>query len=154
MEVGLKDFQFSLQGVDDKGAASGKALTVKTDANGDAKFTLSYSEEDIGKTFTYTLTETDTGIKDMVYSTDSYTITIAVGLGEDGKTLTIDADVTKDGKAAQAIAFENVYNGQKPVNNSPATGEDVQILLVVLVMLVSAAAIVALVLYRRRSSGK
>lgn len=151
-EVGLNDFQFSLQLVDDKGAAVGKAVTVKTDEKGDAKFALTYSEQDIGKTYTYTLTEVDTKVKDMVYSTDTYTVTVAVSLGEDGKTVVTATTVTKDGKAVQAASFENVYNGQKPANNSPATGEDVQILYIVLVMLVSAAAIVALVLFRRRSS--
>lgn len=154
VEVGLENFEFSLQRVDEAGKDVGKAVTAKSDDKGDASFTLAYNEKDIGKTFTYILTEVNTGVKDMVYSTDSYKVTVKVDVSTDGKGIAAAAAVTKNGEPVQAASFENVYNGQKdkPVNGSPTTGEEMRIMVIVLVMLISAAGIVALVLLRRKSN--
>lgn len=154
VEVGLENFEFSLQRVDEAGKDVGKAVTAKSDDKGDAFFTLAYNEKDIGKTFTYILTEVNTGVKDMVYSTDSYKVTVKVDVSADGKGIAAAAAVTKDGEAVQAASFENVYNGQKdkPVNGSPTTGEEMRVMVIVLVMLISAAGIVALILIRRKSN--
>lgn len=108
---------FEFQLVDE----DGNKKTAKSDSKGKAVFNLTFGEEDIGKTYTYTLTEINTKKKNFTYSKASYEFEISISLNEEGK---IEADIKKDGKAVTTAsgAFENIYSGKK--DYIPKTGDD------------------------------
>lgn len=140
--ISSEDFEFVLENT-----ASGEKITLKTAANGKALFTLPFTAEDVGKTFTYKLSETDNGMKGVTYDKKVYDIHIAVTLVEDNKLV---ASVTVDGKTVtNAMAkFENTYYGEKP--GSPQTGDNSNIAFWFLMMLVSGTACIVLMVLDRR----
>ncbi len=99
---GPDGFTFQLEDV-----AADKKLTGKT-VNGKLTFPLTFTEADIGKTFTYKLREVNEGIANMTYDTTVYTYTVTVTT--DGSKLILD--LTADGKPVQTLAgtFTNIYD--------------------------------------------
>ncbi len=119
--IGPEGFEFLLNALAD-GVAD---VTVKADENGKAKFTLTFTEDDIGNTYTYTLTEVNGGKANVTYSEVEYTITVAVSLNENNELV---ATLTQNGEDATAVVaeFENVYDytptPERP--DSPQTGDN------------------------------
>lgn len=74
---GKGGFQFVLKNV-----ATSEGLGATSDNNGKAAFSLTYTKADIGKTYTYKLSETNQGFAGMTYDTDVHEITITVSLNE------------------------------------------------------------------------
>ncbi len=117
-------FQFLLEKI------GGGSQTVKTDANGKAHFTLSFTEADIGKTYSYKLTEINDGRAYIKYSKAQYNISISVSLSEANQLV---ATVTVNDIAAQPAVcqFVNEYDF------IPKTGETVNLSLWLALLFVS-----------------
>jgi len=105
-EIGPEGFEFVLKDT----AVGGSELKERSDEAGLAEFQLSYSWEDIGKVFNYTLTETDEGADHVTYSDVEYAISVAITLDEVNNKLV--ATITKDGTPVEEVVadFENSYD--------------------------------------------
>ena len=114
--IGPAGFEFVLEDL-----VSGEKLAVKSDQNGDAVFSLPFTSADVGKTFTYKLSETNSGITGVAYDNKVYDISIDISLGEDNKLIALvcmDGDVTKKPVAE----FVNIYHTK--LHDSPQTGDN------------------------------
>ncbi len=140
-------FEFLLEDLEN--AENG--LTVSSDADGKAKFTLSFTEEDIGRSFSYKLTEINGGVENVTYSTEEYTITVSVALDDESNTL--KANVTVNNKATKepVASFENIYDYTIPTTpDNPPTGEKYGIGMWVMLMIVSGGAAITLCIGKKR----
>ncbi len=105
-EIGKEGFEFILSENDDVIAEA------VSDENGKAKFDLTFTCEDIGKTFTYTVTEKNTGLENVTYDETVYTYVISISVDENNNLV---ATVTKDGETENLVAeFTNVYTYYNP----------------------------------------
>lgn len=96
-------FSFNLSG-------EGIDQTVSCDANGSFRFaTLNYTGKDVGKTYTYTITEVK-GDKDYItYDDKAYTLKVTVA--DDGQGgLTITKTLDSAPADTVSVAFANTYN--------------------------------------------
>ena len=102
--IGKENFEFVLTNT-----TTNTTKKVKTNTEGKASFTLTYSEEDVDKTYIYKLTETNSGIEGMTYSDKEYTIEVHITLSEDNKLI---ATTKVDGKEVTEIntEFTNIYH--------------------------------------------
>lgn len=100
-------FRFPVLSVD--GTAATELVTLVSDAQGNASYELLFTEEDIGKTYTYTVRENNDGREHVTYSTAEYTVTVTISLSEENVLL---AAITVNGTAAESIVlpFENIYD--------------------------------------------
>ena len=104
--MGLDGFQFLLKGENTE-------LTATSDALGAAQFQLTYTLADIGKTFTYSLSEVNTGVEHMTYDKTVYEIVVVVT--QDNVTGALELTVTRNGEAVtDSAAFTNVYYVEPP----------------------------------------
>ncbi len=104
-QMGPDGFEFVLDPEED-----GVTNTVKvSDEDGKAGFKLTFTEEDIGKLYTYEVTETDKGAEHVTYDDTKYTVTVAVSLNNEGQ---LEAELTVNGDEADEIVleFENIYD--------------------------------------------
>jgi pilin isopeptide linkage protein len=142
-EIGPEDFEFLLESLTE----DGNGITVKSDAEGKAKFTLTYTEDDIGKTYNYKLTEINGGRDYVSYSKAEYYISVTVSLHEETNTLAItvnEADATKF-----VAEFENVYDYTPVTPDVPLTGDTSNPAIWVALMLVSGGAALTLFAHER-----
>lgn len=144
-KIGPENFQFLLKALDAK-----DGITVKSGKDGKAVFTLTFSEDDIGKVYHYQLTEVNDGRANVSYSTASYQITITISLGEDNSLV---AEV-KQGETVvqQAVAaFENVYDytpkQEHPDDDPPKTGDEMALSLYLTMMGIACGAAIMLIRY-------
>ena len=139
---GKGGFQFVLKNV-----ATSEGLGATSDNNGKAAFSLTYTKADIGKTYTYKLSETNQGFAGMTYDTDVHEIAVTVALNENNELV---AALTMDGKIVNALSatFENTYDADTPV--APPTGDNSNLTLWFILMIVSGSALVALTVYDRK----
>ncbi len=103
---GLDGFIFELKD------ANGNVIdTLTSNASGRDSFTLSYGLSDVGKTFTYTLAEKNTGIANMTYSSEVYTVTATVTL-DANNTIVLTVNVKNSANAAVNgdLEFTNTFN--------------------------------------------
>ena len=123
-----------------------------SDRNGDATLTLSFSEEDIGKTYFYQLTEVDSGRAYVVYSTQEYAIAVTISL--DTRTNTLVADLEMNGeKVSELMAeFENTfdYTPDPSIPENPDTGDTSNLSVWIALMIISSGAALTLLLFRKR----
>ncbi len=114
-KITAEGFQFLLEQV-----GTDKKLTVKTDAEGKARFSLVFTEDDIGSSFSFKLSEVKGDLDHVTYSDAVYNISLTLSLGDDNKLV---AAITQDGKPVDAVtaAFVNVYDYTPPV--TPTTGD-------------------------------
>ncbi len=145
-KIGPEDFEFVLENT-----ATKEKWNVKSDTAGNAGFTLGYTEDDIGKTFTYKLTELNGGKENVTYSAVEHIITVAIELNENNELV---ATLTKNGEKESAVVaeFENVYD-YTPVPeypNSPQTGDNTNLHLWFAVLFVSGGGIFGTTLYGRK----
>ena len=140
--IGPEGFSFVLKNV-----ANAETITMTTGVDGYASVTLPFSDADVGKTYTYHLTEINDGRENVTYSTAAHVIVIALSVNDDNQMV---ASVTmNDVPVQQVIAeFENIYAaGAVP----PQTGDSSHPELYLLCMLLSAAGM--LMILRRRVHG-
>lgn len=106
--IGPEGFEFRLEDV-----TNGTTRSVKSDGKGQAAFTLTFSKEDIGKTYRYKLTEVHGNQEGVQYSTAVYDITVSITHSEDNKLV---ATITNNGAATAEVvaAFENTYTPEDP----------------------------------------
>lgn len=137
----LNGFKFELLDVEGKVRA-----TTESDKDGKASFQISFTQEHIGKTFTYELSELDTNIQGITYDKTVYTFTVTVGVDTEGH---LTATLTKDGQAVQKLdgAFNNTYDGPPP---PPMTGDDTPLMLWAVLMILCACAVVVLAMKWRK----
>ena len=112
------------------------------------------TEEDIGKTYTYKLTEVNGGKANVSYSTAEYTITVAIELNANNELV---ATLTKNGENTLAVVaeFENVYNytPTPPIPeypDSPQTGDATNLHLWFALLFVSGGGVIGTTLYSRK----
>ena len=141
---GKGGFQFVL-----KNTETSEGLGATSADDGKSSFALTFTKADIGKTYTYELSETNQGFAGMTYDTDVHKITIAVTLNENNELV---AALTMDGKSVTALSatFENTYNAEIP--DAPPTGDNSNLTLWFILMIVSGSALVALTVYDRKRS--
>jgi len=144
--IGPEDFEFLLENI-----TAQTKLSAKTNAEGKAGFTLTFSEEDIDKTVTYKLTEVNTEKEHVQYSTAEYTLTATVSLGADNK---LRVALTQNGQAVNSVIaeFENVYD-YTPVSvvpDNPATGDSSNPILWMALLFVSGAGLVGTTLFAKK----
>ena len=126
---------------------------MKSDENGKAKFTLTFTEDDIGKTFSYKLTEVDNGRANVTYSTAEYAITIAVALDEATNTLVTTMTVNETAATEPVAAFENVYDCTPTIPeypDSPQTGDTSNPDMWIALMFISGGAALTLCVYDKK----
>lgn len=130
-----------------------KPGTVNAESNekGEAKFTLTFTGADIGKTFTYKLSEVDTEVADVTYDETVYEIKVTVGQNKTTGELVLT--VTRDGKAVEKAAeFVNTYAPapEKDPDESPKTMDDFRLGNWVLMMSVSAVCLLAVIVLGKK----
>ncbi len=114
-KIGPEGFQFLLENT-----ATGEKKTMTVNAEGFAAVSMTYTEKDIGKTYTYKLSEINDGKANVTYSDKVYTIAVTISLSQDNKLV---AELKMDNALVEKIeaAFENTYDftpdpGQVSVN--------------------------------------
>ncbi len=141
-EISPEGFEFVLENT-----ASGEKTTVISNADGKAIFSLPFTAADIGKTYTYTLSETDEDAVGMIYDTKVYDISISVALSDDNKLI---ATVFMNGHVNEnpVAEFVNIYHGE-PLD-SPPTGDDSNITFWFIMMILSGLTCLFLVIIDRK----
>ena len=139
---GLSGFEFVL-----KNTATKEKIAVKSDDRGKSAFALTFTKADIGKTYAYTLSETDQNVSGMTYDADVHEITVSISLTESNE---LAAALTLDGRSVKDLVavFENTYDAQDP--DSPATGDSANLTFWFVMMIVSAASLIFLATYEQR----
>lgn len=171
--IGPEGFRFALTDADDPD----NVTVYTTDAGGSASFRLSFTTEDIGKTFTYTLAEENDGREHVLYDDTVYELVIQVTEGEDGSAVALLNGEKTDSFTA---AFENEYGisvtpvptatpepsatpetSATPVptataspSDMPQTGDENPIVLYIVILVVLAAALVVVLLTGKRKRRK
>ncbi len=101
--IGVGEYSFTITEV---GGTYTETVTNK-DTNGTFEFSeIEYTQDDIGKTFTYEVTENNTGLGGVTYDTTKYTWTVEIVDNEDG---TISAVKKLNGTADATPVFTNTY---------------------------------------------
>ena len=139
--MGLDGFRFQLTD------AAGNKIVKESDAQGLAKFVLTFGAEDAGKTYVYKLTEVDTEVEGVQYSDAEYEIRIAVT--KDAVTGELSAAVTvmKDGKAHTGDpVFVNYYD----LDTTPETGDTARLTQMRLCMGISGVALLAVLVLGKK----
>ncbi len=139
-ELSPENFEFVLKGDGNK-----TEQKLKTDKDGKLVFSLNYTEDDIGKTYHYTVKEVNDKRENVKYSEIVYKLSVAITLGNDN---TLQTALTVDEQAVEemTLAFENVYDytpkqTQPPQDpdapESPKTGDNFNINLWLAILFVS-----------------
>lgn len=147
LKYGLEGFEFVLENI-----ATSEKLAAISDKNGKAMLSLTFTKTDVGKTYTYKLSETDHGLHGMTYDDDVYEITVSVSLSEDNRLI---AALTIDGQATQTLkaSFINVYHVDDPT--PPQTADGTNLVFWLTMTIISTSAFVALTVYdKKRQNAK
>ncbi len=101
--MGVEGYKFNI--TDEKGKV---VTTLTSDKDGKAVYTLNFTDADIGKTFHYEITEVNTGVTGVTYSTAKYRVAITVGETESGA---LDLAIAVNDKSAKEVkaVFTNTY---------------------------------------------
>ena len=100
------DYRFNLKGDN----------VNETVTNNGGKFTFSALKFTAAGTYTYTITEVETGKSGIIYDEREYKVTIVVEDDSTGKLKVKSVTYTLEGQTADKIVFENKYNA-KPVTD-------------------------------------
>ena len=119
----------------------GEGISATSDSNGMAQITLSFSEADIGKVFSYKLKEVNSGKANVTYSEAVYEITVEVSLDEESNKLVADLTVNGVETDVIATAFENIYDYTP---TPPPTGDNGNMFLWMIMMVISGGAAITL----------
>lgn len=139
MVHGPEGFEFVLENVD-----TGEKTFALSDERGNASFPLTFTKADIGKTYTYTLSETNQKKTGMTYDADVYKISIKITLNEDNRLV---AEISMDGQSVKILrfVFKNTYDAKK--TDGPQSGDRSHLTLWIVMMIVSGTSLVALLLH-------
>lgn len=168
-KIGPEGFEFVLENIE-----TNEKFTLESDENGNAVFSLAFTEDNIGETLTYVLTEVGGDRENVQYSTAVYEITVTVSLSDNNELV---ADLTVNGNGAEEVvaAFENVYDytpepekdpdekpedQNKPENedhkndtqNNPQTGEENIVLWLALLFICGSGIVLTTVLRKRKEN--
>ncbi len=151
-KISAEGFEFAL-----KKDGDATPTTVKTDKDGKAKFVLGFTEDDIGNTYNYTLTEVDGGKANVKYSTAKYVIAITVSLDSENKLV---ASITQNTVAVDSVVaeFVNEYDYTPPtpptppeeVPKSPQTGDTSNLTLWFALLFVSGSGLIGTSIYGKK----
>ncbi|MBQ3529212.1 MAG: hypothetical protein IJA47_01815 [Oscillospiraceae bacterium] len=133
-DFSLEGFQFLLE-------REGWKQTFTSDANGKAALPLTFTAEDVGKTYTYKLSEVVGDVAHMTYDKTVYEIVVRVTQSEDGQ---LQVAVEREG--TDAFKFVNTYYN---VSENPKTGDGTNLWLTMSLMLSSVACLFVLLLSRK-----
>lgn len=138
-KIGPENFEFLLESLTE----GAELRRVKSNADGKAEFALIFTEDDIGKTYTYKLTEVNGGRENVQYSTAEYTIMVTVSLNANNE---LAATITKNGENVTEVVaqFENVYDYTPAIEYScsPKTGDSSNLQLWFALLFVSGGGII------------
>ena len=112
-----EEYKFSVK--DNKGA---EVATGSVTGSGTFKFTdIKYGPQDVGKTYTYTVSEVTpaTPTKGMTYDDSVFTVTVEITDDPNAATLVVTSTVSP----SDSIAFENVYKEESSSTEEPTTDE-------------------------------
>ena len=119
-----------------------------------------YDEDDIGKTYIYTLKEMPGTDPNFTYADNEYTMTVKVGFDEEARKIVLDVEYTEGDKAIDIATFINVYDEPEPETETetepdtetetepdvPDTGDNSHFLRNVILMSVSGVGVIAAVI--------
>lgn len=131
--VGAEGFNFLLENL-----TNGQKTTLTSDTLGEASALLTFTADDIGKTYSYRLSEIDQGIEDITYDTTVYTFTVTVSATEEN-TLALEIS-----HPTLTFEFRNVADRAIVKPGDPPN------LFWLITMLLSGTAFVALFVYDRK----
>lgn len=139
---GADGFEFVLENT----ITSEKLLAI-SDKTGKATLLLTFNKSDVGKTYTYKLSEVAGKIQGMTYDDDIHEITVSVALNDDNELVTA---FSIDGQPVQTlnVLFENTYHVDDPT--PPQTLDDANLVFWLTMTIISASALVALTVYDKR----
>lgn len=103
-QISPEGFEYILENI-----TTNEKKSTETNTSGDANFTITYTEDDIGKTYTYELTQVCKNIEGLTCSTTKYTIEVTIELTEDNK-LVAHAKVNNNEVTEINTTFENTYH--------------------------------------------
>lgn len=106
-EIGPKGFDFKLVKNSTK-----EEWTAEADENGYAAFEMTYTKDDIGKTYLYELSEVNDGVEGVTYSEDVYDIAVSISLDEEENQLETSIKVNDKSVNNVKAEFENIYDGE------------------------------------------
>lgn len=140
-KIGPEGFKFLL----DYQAEGVADATVVSDKDGKAKFTLNFTEDDIGNTYTYKLSEVNDSKPYVTYSKLVYTVTVKISLNDNNELV---ADLTQNGESATQIvtAFENTYD----YTDAPKTGDNSRLSMWFALFFVCGGALTILAVFDRK----
>ncbi len=140
MEIAAEGFSFKLQKDGENEFAS-----VVTDENGKAGFVLDFTQEDIGKTYDYTLSEINDGRSNVTYSEKVYEFSIEVSLGDENQLV---ATIISDEQAIDELnaEFTNIYD-----YTPPQTGDYSNMWLWYVILFISLGGVVGNVIYTKKT---
>jgi len=140
--IGPEGFHFALYD-----EAKDETIYMTTDETGYASVLIPFSDADIGKSYTYRLSEVNDGREEVTYSEVVYTVTISVTVNTENDIVT---ELMLDGQPVRQIVaeFENVYGSAE----LPHTGDDSRIALYALLLLASCAGIIVLIKIKNRAA--
>lgn len=140
--MGLNGFRFDLTPV-----PSGTTVSRVSDENGIARFELEFTVADVGKTFTYALSEYKGSVEGMTYSNVVYQIQVEVT--QNRQTGELVLHVTRDGEPITENAkFINTYT--PPVDDNPKTGYETFVGGWFMLMSVSAISLLAVLVLAKK----
>ena len=105
-EIGPKGFDFKL--VKD---STKEEWTEEADENGYAAFEMTYTKDDIGKTYLYELSEVNDGVEGVSYCEDVYDIAVSITLDEEENKLETSIKMNDKIVSSVKAEFENIYDG-------------------------------------------
>lgn len=147
-EISPEGFTFLLENL----TAEIDDITVMSDAEGKAKLTLTYTEDDIGKTYNYKLTEINDGRDNVTYSKAEYFISVTVSLDEETNALAITVN---DTATTEFVAeFENVYDYTPVIPDVPVTGDTSNPSIWMALMMISGGAVLTLFACERKKRSR
>ena len=146
--IGPEGFEFVLSNL-----TTGASSAAIANADGLAVFGLVFTEDDIGKVYTYKLTETNDGKENVIYSTSEYNITITILLNNSNELV---ATITDGGNEVETVVaeFENVYDYTPTPPASPQTGDYSNVALWFALMLLSGGGLATTVIYSKNKRKK
>ncbi len=143
--IGPDGFEFVLENT-----ISGAKLTAGSNGDGNAAFTLPFTAADIGKEFSYKLSEINDGREGVTYDTKVYNISVKITRDDDNR---LQASIKMDGKEVSSVSaqFKNTYQAVSP-SDTPETGDRSSAIFWMIVMISSALATLWLVIIDRKYS--
>ncbi len=138
--ISLSGFEFMLENT-----VSGEKLSVKSDENGDAVFSLPFTSADIGKVFTYKLSEANGGMANITYDTKVYDISVSVTLSEDNRLI---ANIIMNGQTTENPIAEFINTYRLP--DGPQTSDNNKIIFWFIMMILSGSACIFLAINEKK----